>query len=473
MTAPVKSHVLVVDDDRNFRLTLSELLQSSGYTIRSAASGREALQCLEGADINLILCDWRMPGCGGKQLLQQVAENSALRRIPVLIMTAHGSGPTALEAMQLGAYDFITKPLDMQKVLSSVARALHHMQLEREIEELRGQRFLNADTAAAQPSEVDHASIRLIGSSPGWIEVFKNIGKVAKTDVGVLVLGESGTGKEMVARAIHEHSHRSHKPFIIVNCAALPPELIESELFGHERGSFTSAIAQKTGKFEVANGGTVFLDEIGELPLALQPKLLRILQEHTFERVGATSQVRTDVRIIAATNRQLDHDVENKLFRADLYYRLNTYALRLPPLRERVSDILPLAEHFLEQYARRNGMPKQGLSPEAGEVLERHAFPGNVRELEHLMERTAVQAGGRAITAEMIEEQLSTNHVSSTGISLQTLLSLPFHDAVASLEKLLLQEVLRSVGENKSEAARRLGIHRRFLYEKLQQHKLG
>ena len=473
MTAPVKSHVLVVDDDRNFRLTLSELLQSSGYTIRSAASGREALQCLEGADINLILCDWRMPGCGGKQLLQQVAENSALRRIPVLIMTAHGSGPTALEAMQLGAYDFITKPLDMQKVLSSVARALHHMQLEREIEELRGQRFLNADTAAAQPSEVDHASIRLIGSSPGWIEVFKNIGKVAKTDVGVLVLGESGTGKEMVARAIHEHSHRSHKPFIIVNCAALPPELIESELFGHERGSFTSAIAQKTGKFEVANGGTVFLDEIGELPLTLQPKLLRILQEHTFERVGATSQVRTDVRIIAATNRQLDHDVENKLFRADLYYRLNTYALRLPPLRERVSDILPLAEHFLEQYARRNGMPKQGLSPEAGEVLERHAFPGNVRELEHLMERTAVQAGGRAITAEMIEEQLSTNHVSSTGISLQTLLSLPFHDAVASLEKLLLQEVLRSVGENKSEAARRLGIHRRFLYEKLQQHKLG
>ena len=473
MTAPVKSHVLVVDDDRNFRLTLSELLESSGYTIRSAASGREALQCLEGADINLILCDWRMPGCGGKQLLQQVAENSALRRIPVLIMTAHGSGPTALEAMQLGAYDFITKPLDMQKVLSSVARALHHMQLEREIEELRGQRFLNADTAAAQPSEVDHASIRLIGSSPGWIEVFKNIGKVAKTDVGVLVLGESGTGKEMVARAIHEHSHRSHKPFIIVNCAALPPELIESELFGHERGSFTSAIAQKTGKFEVANGGTVFLDEIGELPLALQPKLLRILQEHTFERVGATSQIRTDVRIIAATNRQLDHDVENKLFRADLYYRLNTYALRLPPLRERVSDILPLAEHFLEQYARRNGMPKQGLSPEAGEVLERHAFPGNVRELEHLMERTAVQAGGRAITAEMIEEQLSTNHVSSTGISLQTLLSLPFHDAVASLEKLLLQEVLRSVGENKSEAARRLGIHRRFLYEKLQQHKLG
>ena len=245
------------------------------------------------------------------------------------------------------------------------------------------------------------------------------------------------------------------------------------KLFGHERGSFTSAIAQKTGKFEVANGGTVFLDEIGELPLALQPKLLRILQEHTFERVGATSQIRTDVRIIAATNRQLDHDVENKLFRADLYHRLNTYALRLPPLRERVSDILPLAEHFLEQYARRNGMPKQGLSPEAGEVLERHAFPGNVRELEHLMERTAVQAGGRAITAEMIEEQLSTNHVSSTGISLQTLLSLPFHDAVASLEKLLLQEVLRSVGENKSEAARRLGIHRRFLYEKLQQHKLA
>lgn len=284
---------------------------------------------------------------------------------------------------------------------------------------------------------------------------------------------ESGTGKELVARAIHENSGRSRKPFVIVNCAALPADLLESELFGHERGSFTSAVAQKIGKFEAAHGGTVFLDEIGELPLGLQPKLLRVLQEHTFERVGSTSPIHADVRIIAATNRQLDREVEAKTFRADLFYRLNTYTLRLPPLRERPSDILPLAEYFLEQYARRNGTPVQGLTEAAGTALEKYPFPGNVRELEHMIDRVAVQAGGRAITIEEIDGQLSRTSTSQTESSMESLLALPFHDAVASLEKQLLQNALNSAGENKAEAARRLGIHRRLLYEKLQQYRLS
>lgn len=360
----------------------------------------------------------------------------------------------------------------MEKVLSTVARALHDVKLQREVDELRRQRFTEADPAIGVLLGTERSPVRLIGSSPAWIEIFKNIGKVAKTDVGVLILGEYGTGKELVARAIHENSGRSRKPFVIVNCAALPADLLESELFGHERGSFTSAVAQKIGKFEAAHGGTVFLDEIGELPLALQPKLLRVLQEHTFERVGSTSPIHADVRIIAATNRELDREVEAKAFRADLFYRLNTYALRLPPLRERPSDILPLAEYFLEQYALRNARPVQGIAEAAGAALGNYHFPGNVRELEHLIDRLAVQAGGRAITVEEVEGQLGRISDSQTKTSIESLLALPYHDAIASLEKQLLENALKSAGDNKAEAARRLGIHRRLLYQKLQQYRL-
>ncbi len=472
MTNRRKARLLVVDDDRNFRETLAELLDSNGYEVRAGANGREALSLLQLEESELALCDWRMPDVGGEQFLKTLASDGTLSTMPVLIMTAYGTGPNALQAMQLGAYDFITKPLEMEKVLSTVARALHHMELQREVDELRKQRFTEADPDSAVLLEPERSSMRLIGSSPAWIEIFKNIGKVARTDVGVLVLGESGTGKEMVARAIHENSRRSRKPFIIVNCAALPPDLLESELFGHEKGSFTSAVSQKIGKFEAADGGTVFLDEIGELPLALQPKLLRVLQEHSFERVGSTSPIHADVRIVAATNRQLDREVESKNFRADLFYRLNTYALRLPPLRDRASDILPLAEYFLEQHARRNGLPLQSLTEAAAVALEKHPFPGNVRELEHLMNTAAVQAGGRIITAEEIESQLVQSPGIRGQVSLETLLALPFHEAISRLEQKLLENALHLARENKSEAARRLGIHRRLLYEKLQQYKI-
>jgi two-component system response regulator AtoC len=387
--------------------------------------------------------------------------------MPVIILTAHGTGPNAMQAMQLGAYDFITKPLDIDLALATVARAVRHMELQREVEVLRQQRFKDSSLDELTESE-GGVKPQLIGNSPAWIEVFKNIGRVAATDVGVLLLGESGTGKEVVARAIHQNSARSRRPFIILNCAALPPELLESELFGHERGAFTGAVMQKRGKFEAADGGTIFLDEIGELPLSLQPKLSRVLQEHTFERVGGTLSIHADVRVIAATNRQLEDDVEQKTFRADLFYRLNAFTVRLPPLRERQCDILPLAEYFLARYAQRNQFASTGLSADTVVVLQNYSFPGNVRELEHLIERAAVKAGGRAITAELIQEELARERSAAPGIfDAQAAERLPFHDAVAIWERHLVEQAISASHGNKSDAARRLGIHRRLLYEKL------
>src|SRR6202789_2087508 len=461
--------VLIVDDDHNFRETLRELLTDAGYATRVAANGQEATALLQVAAPDLILCDWKMPGGGGEQFLKGLQSEELLTSVPVIILTAHGTGPNAMQAMQLGAYDFITKPLDMDQALNTVARAIRHMELQREVEVLRHQRFKDRSLDDTDLTG-DTARPRLIGNSPAWIEIFKNIGRVAATDVGVLLLGESGTGKEVVARTIHENSERSRRPFIVLNCAALPPELLESELFGHERGAFTGAVAQKRGKFEAADGGTIFLDEIGELPLSLQPKLLRVLQEHTFERVGGTASIHADVRVIAATNRPLEDDVEQKTFRADLFYRLNAFTVRLPPLRERQSDILPLAEYFLSRYAQRNELAATGLSADAIVALQSYTFPGNVRELEHLIERVAVKAGGRAITAEQIQEELAKAKRPAPGaFDTQAAIGMPFHDAVANWERYLIEQALKSAHGNKSDAARRLGIHRRLLYEKLTQ----
>ena len=463
------SEVLIVDDDHNFRETIRELLSDAGYQTLVATNAEEAITMLQTTNPELTLCDWKMPDGGGEQFLKDLHAQGLLATMPVIILTAHGTGPNAMHAMQLGAYDFIIKPLDIDLALATVARAIRHMQLQREVELLRQQRFRDRSLEDISAPE-EGLKPQLIGNSPAWIEVFKNIGRVAATDVGVLLLGESGTGKEVVARAIHQNSARSRRPFIILNCAALPPELLESELFGHERGAFTGAVAQKRGKFEAADGGTIFLDEIGELPLSLQPKLLRVLQEHTFERIGGTASIHTDVRVIAATNRPLEDDVTQKTFRADLFYRLNAFAVRLPPLRERQSDILPLAEYFLARYGKRNQVASSGLAADAMVALQNYSFPGNVRELEHLIERAAVKAGGRAITAEQIQETLAKDKSAAPGIfDVQAAEGMPFHEAVASWEKHLIELALKSSHGNKSDAARRLGIHRRLLYEKLTQ----
>jgi DNA-binding NtrC family response regulator len=463
------AEVLIVDDDHNFRETLRELLSDAGYQTLVATNAEEALTLLQTSTPDLTLCDWKMPGGGGEQFLKSLHSEGLLTTMPVIILTAHGTGPNAMQAMQLGAYDFITKPLDIDQALATVARAIRHMELQREVELLRQQRFRDRSLEDISAPE-EGMKPQLIGASPAWIEIFKNIGRVAATDVGVLLLGESGTGKEVVARAIHDNSARSRHPFIILNCAALPPELLESELFGHERGAFTGAISQKRGKFEAADGGTIFLDEIGELPLSLQPKLLRVLQEHTFERVGGTASIHADVRVIAATNRPLEDDVEQKTFRADLFYRLNAFTVHLPPLRERQSDILPLAEYFLARYAKRNQIASTGLAADAIVALQSYTFPGNVRELEHLIERVAVKAGGLAITAEQIQEELAKAKRPAPGVfDIQTAIGMPFHEAVASWERHLIEQALKTTNGNKSDAARRLQIHRRLLYEKLAQ----
>ena len=457
--------ILIIDDDANFRKTLTELFADSGYDTLVATNGREALSLLEEAEPDLVLCDWKMPEIGGKQFLKALNAEGRLTATPVIIMTAHGTGLTAMQAMQLGAYDFITKPLDMDQALATVARALRHMELQREVDRLRDQRFRDEALASVDKVEAQGGAPRLIGSSPAWIEVFKSIGRVASTDVGVLLLGESGTGKEVVARAIHENSGRKGRPFVVVNCAALPPDLLESELFGHERGAFTSAIGLKKGKFEAADAGSIFLDEIGEMPLALQPKLLRVLQEQTFERVGSATSIHADVRIIAATNRALEAEVQAKRFRSDLFYRLNSFIIRLPPLRERRTDVLPLAEYFLGRFAERNRVSRSELAGDAAALLSGYDFPGNVRELEHLMDRCSVVAGGRAITAEQITGELSGS--GPTLERLEELLNLPFHASVAQWERHLIRKAMTEAAGNKAQAARRLGIHRRLLYEKL------
>jgi two-component system response regulator AtoC len=312
----------------------------------------------------------------------------------------------------------------------------------------------------------------LIGTSGPILDVFIMIGKVAETDSTVLICGESGTGKELVAEAIHNYSQRKDKPFVVINCAALPDNLLETELFGHERGAFTGAVSRKAGRFEMAEGGTIFLDEIGELSPSLQSKLLRVLQERTFERLGGTETIHGNFRVLAATNRDLESSVHEKVFREDLYYRLNVVRIEIPPLRERRSDIVPLAEYFLEQYSERNGFGMVGFSDEAILTLQSYFYPGNVRELENMIERAVLMARGRVIMSEHFPTKASTHGNGDARVLEIDLLALPFHKSIAELEKRLIRKVLKETAGNKSEAANRLQINRRLLYNKMEEHKI-
>jgi two-component system response regulator AtoC len=360
-----------------------------------------------------------MPDGGGEELLQALQQQEEIRKPPVIIMTAYGTSGNAIKAIQLGAYDFISKPFDLDEICTTAKRALQHIGLQKEVEELR-QRLLKSPRK--EQGEI-------VGSSRAMLSVFKDIGRVAASETTVLIRGESGTGKELVARAIHQNSSRANGPIVTVNCAALPDELLESELFGHERGAFTGAIARKVGKFEVAHKGTIFLDEIGELPVSLQPKLLRVLQEQTFARVGGNDTIHSDFRAIAATNGDLCELIKAGEFRKDLYYRLNAFTISLPPLRERRSDVVPLAEHFREVYATKNRRPTAGFSEEALIALQQYSYPGNVRELEHIVERALLQANGRVILVEHL--QFEQQSVQTNGPWIETLARLPLHDSVA------------------------------------------
>ncbi|MGB7436156.1 MAG: sigma-54 dependent transcriptional regulator [Candidatus Acidiferrum sp.] len=452
--------ILIVDDEANLRKTLAEILTARGYLALEADDGSTAIDLLNTTIPDLIFSDWKMAEVGGERLLQYLRDHPPLASIPVIIMTAYGSSHSAIEAIRLGAYDFVTKPFDLDEIVITAERALDHSSLNREVIRLHSQSGVSYISSAG----------RLIGTSGPMLDVFIMIGKVAETDSTVLICGESGTGKELVAEAIHNYSQRKTKPFVVVNCAALPESLLETELFGHERGAFTGAVARKTGRFESAEGGTIFLDEIGELSPALQSKLLRVLQERTFERVGGTETMVGNFRVLAATNRDLEASVRERVFREDLYYRLNVVRVQIPSLRERRSDIVPLAEHFLRLYSGKNGFDIVGFTDEAILMLQNYSYPGNVRELENMVERAVLMARGRVIMPEHfpIKTEPSNN---SRQFEID-LLDLPFHKSIAELEKRLIRRALRDSSGNKSEAANRLQINRRLLYNKIEEHKI-
>ncbi len=454
--------ILIIDDESNLRKTLAEILAGKGYEILEAGDGAEAIELLGRHLPDLIFTDWRMPKLGGEEVLRHLRNDPRLAPIPVIVITAFGSSHNAIEAVRLGAYDFVMKPFDLEEISLTVERALAHSLLNREVADLRARIGRQATLGTG----------RLIGSSAPMLDVFKMVGKVAETDTTVLICGESGTGKELVAEAIHNYSRRKDRAFVVVNCAALPETLLESELFGYERGAFTGASARKIGRFEMAEGGTIFLDEIGEISPSLQAKLLRVLQEHTFERLGGTETKGGDFRVLAATNRNLDATVREKLFREDLYYRLNVVRIDVPPLRERRSDIILLAEHFLRRYSETNGLPAIGFSEEAILLLQTYPYPGNVRELENMVERAVLMARGRAIMPSHFPQMASLSPANGASPVKSDLLSLPFHTAVEELEKQLISNALALSGGNKTEAANRLQINRRLLYQKMTEHQI-
>jgi two-component system nitrogen regulation response regulator GlnG len=375
--------VLVIDDDAEVRYSINRVLSGQGYQVLEAGSGEDGVALVRRSPPDVVLLDNRMTGMSGLETLQHI--RAAAPRQLVILMTAYGTAQTAIEAMKYGAFDYVMKPFDPPKVVALVAKALH----------TQAEALTARDYQPTLNSE-DHKE-GLVGGSAAMQDVFKIIGQVAASDVTVMITGESGTGKELVARSIHRHSHRGGRPFIAVNCAAIPDNLIESELFGHERGAFTGATAQRLGKFELCDGGTIFLDEIGDMAPATQTKILRVLQEGEIQRVGGTETIKVNVRVIAATNKDLEALVKARAFRDDLYYRLNVVRIRMPPLRERSGDVPLIVDFFLQNLAKAKKTRVRKISPEALAMLCRHDWPGNVRELENVVYRSAVVAQGDAI----------------------------------------------------------------------------
>jgi DNA-binding NtrC family response regulator len=448
-------HILIAEDDDRARQALTDLLEDEGYGVTAVADGAAAKSLLQTPDaeslaFDVLLLDIRMPQLDGLSLLRLLRDREDAPA--VLVMTAYGASSIAIEAMKLGAYDYLPKPLRFDELL---------LQIERALESRRRVRLLESYRLDDTDSEV-----RLTGSSPAMQEVYKLIGRVAPTESTVLIRGESGTGKELVAREVHHHSKRSGGRFIAVNCGAIPAGLIESELFGHEKGAFTGAAQKRIGRFEAAQGGTLFLDEVGDLAPETQVRLLRALQERTIERLGSQQTLRLDVRVIAATHVDLEAAVKEGGFRQDLYYRLNVVSIRLPALRDRVEDIPQLAEVLLRKISQRLDMPVASPTEDALTVLRSRAWPGNVRELEHSLERAAVLSRGGPIAPEHLVEHES--HFPADPFRTVPL-DPGFHAIVRTLEFSLIRRALDESNGNRTDAAARLGISRRLLYDKLKQ----
>ena len=444
------TRVLVVDDEENLRLVLRTLLARAGYEVRVAANAETALHELTAFDADFVIADVRMQGMSGIELTREIVRRGSLAT--VIVMSAYGSLDLALEAMKAGAYDYLAKPFKQDEVLLVLKKAEEREALRRENRALR------------ESLRKQNNFEELIGKSDAMQRVFRTIEKVAGYTTTVLLQGASGSGKELVARAIHQRSPRAAKAFVAVNCGAIPEALMESELFGHKRGAFTDASQDKRGLFEEAHQGTLFLDEVGELPLALQVKLLRVLQEGTVRRLGETKDLKVDVRVIAATVRDLTSEVKEGRFREDLYYRLNVLQLPLPSLRERAGDLPLLVDHFLEKYNARLGTQVKGLAPDAMKALMRYAFPGNVRELENMIERAVVLAEGQTLTVSDLPERLS-EEADPVAATLGTG-ELSIKRTTRVIEETLIRRALEQTRGNRTAAARLLEIsHRALLYK--------
>ncbi len=454
--------ILIVDDEPNYQIVLAELLKDEGYEVFTADSGKAGLPIVYSTDLDLVISDMKMPGMDGIEFLAKIKEYN--RELPVILITAYAEVEKAVEAMRLGAFTYLAKPFSNQQLLASVTKAIEHYGLVREIRRLR---------AEATPRSGFGG---MIGKSPSMRAVYQLIEKVAPTPSSVLITGESGTGKELVARAIHNHSPRKDSPFISVNCAALSEHLLESELFGHEKGAFTDAVVMRKGRFELADTGTLFLDEIGEMPPQLQAKLLRVLQDKRFERVGGAVTQNVDVRILAATNKDLKDEVDKGHFREDLYYRLNVIHIHLTPLRERVDDIPSLVTHFIEKNSRNLGK-ELDISPEALRLLVSLPWEGNVRELENTIERAAILCNGNRIEPEDVQpdsSELINAQEWSSGLELSQFIpeNLSLAEVLNGIEEKLVRKALDDNFYVQARAAEQLGITKSLLQYKMKKYNL-
>ncbi len=454
MTMGAKGRVLIVDDDESMCELLSRTLRRDGHEAEWRLSGVEALEVVCERDFDVILTDLEMPVLSGTELCKRLLD--ARPDVPVIVVTGDARFDAAVAAIRAGAYDFLTKPIDAKLISLSVARALTHSQLRSEVKRLR-----------QAVGDARHFG-RLLGESPAMKRVFDLVGRVAESGASVLVMGESGTGKELVARAVHEQSSRREGPFVAVNCAAMPPALLESELFGHARGAFTDAKASRVGLFEQASGGTLFLDEIGEMPIEMQPKLLRALQERTVRPVGGNAEVAFDARIVAATNRDLEEEVDAKRFREDLYYRINVVRVDAPPLRERGGDVLLLAQHFVERFGARGGKAVRGIHAAAAERLVAYNWPGNVRELENCIERAVALLRFDEVTVDDLPEKIRQYRADRLVLDTDVLTEVLTID---ELERRYIMRVLALCGGNKSRTANLLGLDRRTLYRRIDRYE--
>lgn len=455
--------ILVVDDEPNYLIVLSELLRDEGYEVFTADSGISGLNIARKTDLDMVISDMKMPGMDGIELLAKLKEFN--QHLPVILITAYAEVEKAVEAMHLGAFTYLAKPFSNEQLLASVNKAVEHYGLIQEIQRLRNEAMPKSGFGG------------MIGKDQNMLNVYQLIEKVAPTPSSVLVTGESGTGKELVARAIHNLSDRKDAPFISVNCAALAGSLLESELFGHEKGAFTDAVTMRKGRFELANSGTLFLDEIGEMPISLQAKLLRVLQERSFERVGGNTTLEIDVRILAATNKDLKDEVDKGAFREDLYYRLNVIHIHLPPLRERIGDIPALVNYFLEKNSLRLNRDKIEIAPEALRLLVSLPWEGNIRELENTIERAAILCNNNCIEAEDVQPDSSVIPAPqewSTGLELNQFIpeGLSLSEVLNGIEEKLVRQALEEANNVQARAAEKLGITKSLLQYKMKKYKL-